>query len=367
MSEVSNTRALEFPSETNNSSDADRTDWFGDFVIDDAWTLNFQEHEKYSLDKSEEPDSLSENCSGKNMLYKRGLPLDVSKLIQVIYQASNPSKIQQINFFIQYFILFVYGKRNIRKDAIDESKLSLSQKEVYNRIREEMKNPLRRQRILNFINQKDITKRLINYFVVHYSLVEREISYYLDCRTYPYKIIGEFNNPDQKDILKLQESGANIVWINLHREYKNSKNKKGRRNRHAPYCRGVVIKGSDGFEYSLCELNFYLWLDDVGGFELFYMFENDIRDKKAKYDEEKRQQESQIVFGKKKKRKIVLRNTDGKNYKTHVLNQKTMAPFSIMADTSCTYEEYIRSLQSLKRAPKTLDPAPSNKRFKFKK
>lgn len=359
-----------FKLEPKSQSDAKPADWFGDFVFEEAWTLDFGDGRKTPLENRVDDDGndsthFLDASSGKDVTHKRGMTLDLSRLIQTVYQASDPNKLQQINFFIQYFILFVYGKRNIRKDAIPEDKMTLSQKEVYNNIREEMKNPIRRQRVLNFINQKDITKRLINYFVVHYSLVEREISYYLDRRTYPYKIVGEFNNPDQKDILQLKEKGANIVWINLHREYKGSKNKKGRRNNHAPYRRNIIVRGADGLDYSLCELNFYLWLDSIGGFELFYMFENDIRDKKAKYDEEKRQQENQITFGKKKKRKIVLRNTDGMNYKTHVVKCLTRAPFSV-AETNCSYQDYLDQLQRESRTPKTLDPEPSNKRFKFK-
>jgi len=321
-------------------------DWFGDFTLDDSWTLDFQsaEADAGGDESGDEDAAFLDAGTSRDIIHKRGQGLDLSRLVQVIHRATDETKGKQINQFLKYLVLYTYGQRNIRKDAISEAKLSLAQKEVYGRIRQELKNPVRKQRIFAFINQKDITKRLINYFVVHYSLVEREISYYLDRRTYPYKVIGEFNNPNQPEVLRLIETGVNIVWINLHQEYKNSKNKKGRRNRHAPYRRSISVQGDDGNEYSLCELNYYLWLDDVGGFEIFYVFEADIRAKKARYDEEKRIQESQPTYGKKKKRKIVLRNTDGRNYKTHILNYKMPASHSVMGG-GCSFADYMNQMQ----------------------
>ena len=141
---------------------------------------------------------------------------------------------------------------------------------------------------MGFINHKDITKRLINYFVVHYILVQHKTCYYLDKRVYPFRIIGEFNEHNNPEALELTAQGANVVWINLHQEYKTSKNKKGRRNMHAPYARSASVDGGDLQNYALCELNFYIWLDDMGGFEAFYKLETDVRDKKARYDEDKR-------------------------------------------------------------------------------
>ena len=135
-----------------------------------------------------------------------------------------------------------------------------------------LSNPERKRRVFKFIHQKEVTKRAITYFVVHYTL-HNKIAYWLDRRTYPYKIVGEYNRRNQPDILKLKEKGANIVWVNLHRDYRVSKNKDGRRNRHAPYRRSNSVKNEGGDEaYSLCELNFFTWLEDVGGFEAFYAF-----------------------------------------------------------------------------------------------
>lgn len=351
----------------------DETDWFGEFQVEQFGGIDDDDDDDdieqvQKVQKVEKQKDATENCwtSGKDVIHKRGLNLDMSRVIEILYEACDPEKVSWVNDFVQYLVLHTYGKRNIRKDAVSETMLSEAQKEVYNRIRGEMKNPLRRQRILSFINAKDITKRLINYFVVHYSLMEREISYYLDKTTYPYKVVGDFNSPDQPDILARKEKGENIVWINLHQEYKNSKNKNGRRNQHAPYRRSISVQGADGNEYSLCELNFYLWLDDIGGFEIFYLFEVDIREKKSLYDEKKRIQETMVVPGKKKKKKIVLRNTDGRNYKTHVIHQITKAPYSVWQSHNgelTDYLEYLEHIQT-RQERKFLDPEPSNKRYK---
>lgn len=302
--------------------------------------LDFDLNEFISFDNDNDLNTFTDQFNvlenyqvGKDLVHKRGMKHFSTKLIDTIriVGCQNQSKIIVLSEFL---ILLIYGKRNMKKEAVDLSKLSSVEKEVYYRICKELSDSSRRKRIYNFIRQKDITKRLINYFVVQYILTQREISYYLDKRSYPYKILGDYNKPNQPAILKLISQGFNIVWINLHQEYKTSKNKKGRRNLHAPYARSVSVKEIGNIEGSLGELNFYIWLDDVGGYEVFYAFENDIRDKKAKYDEEKRNQDAKEKYGKRKKRKIVLKNTDGKNYKTFVVHYQRPSPFNPLMSKS---------------------------------
>lgn len=225
--------------------------------------------------------------------------------------------------FLLHFIMHVYGQRNLKKQAVTESQLTMEQKDIYAYIMKQLNNPVRQKRVFEFINNdKKITRRLINYFVVHYAL-NHEMSYFLDRRSYPYQIIGTLNNPHQPDITSLIEKGEDIVYINFYQEYKNSKRRNGRRNMHAPYRRLTSVKGEDGQEYSLCELNFYLWLDEVGGFELFYMFENDIRAKKAEDARKKRQRdETADTPNKRRKQKVILQKTEGQNYKTYVTTHK---------------------------------------------
>ncbi len=332
-------------------------DAFADFGSE--WTLRLEHTpDRVPMDTSPtdamdfEMDETTGTSKG-DRIYKRGLPLDVTPVVGIVYSCLDPAQHAKARMFLQYFIMCTYGQRNLRKDAVDESKLTKEQWEVYRRIRSEMDKPERRQRILDFINKKEITRRLINYFVVHYALIKQEMSYYLDRRTYPYKILGQMNEPHQPDIIRLIDQGANIVWLNFHQEYKNSKNKNGRRNRHAPYRRSTSVKGSDGHDYSLCELNFYIWLDDVGGFDLFYMFENDIRDQKAEDARVKRQRDEEhqpAVLGKRRKEKVVLRKTDGRNYKTFAVECNRPAAFSVTTPT-CTFEEYMKLLRNANKAP----------------
>jgi hypothetical protein len=309
---------------------------FNDFSRDD--TIDLSDFNKVNI---------LENYNGKDLIHKTGMKTYVDKLLQVVRKVSLPCNKKKVNMFSEYMILYIHGKRNMKKEPVNVSKLNSSEKEVYKRIRKELTNPERRERIFKFINQRDITKRLINYFVVHYILIQNEISYYLDKRTYPYKILGDFNNPHNSDILRLKEKGANIIWINLHQEYKTSKNKKGRRNLHAPYARSISVKGEDACEYSLCELNFYIWLDDMGGFDAFYHVERDVRDKKTQYDEEKRiNDNTNENYGKRKKRKIVLKNTDGRNYKTYVVKYEKPAPYSFLNGKQ-TYSQLLSQLYQM--------------------
>jgi len=293
-------------------------------------------------------DALCDGSAKGDRVYKRGLPLDVSSIVGIVYACIDSRHHEKARLLLQHLIMTVYGQRNLRKESLEESKLSKEQQAVYQCIRREMDKPARRQRILDFIHTKAITRRLINYFVVHYALVKKELSYYLDRRTYPYKILGQLNEPNQPEIVQLIDQGADIVWLNFHQEYKNSKNKNGRRNRHAPYRRSTSVRGADGMEYSLCELNFYIWLDDVGGFDLFYMFEPDIREQKAEDARVKRQREEehqqQTPAGKRRKEKIVLRKTDGRNYKTYALTCDRPAAFTAVAPT-CTFAEYLALLR----------------------
>jgi len=309
-------------------------DWFGDLDFNVDWNPQLSSENSTSGAATATTTASSNTGDQADIVHKRGLTLNLTNFVDTILTVMKGSQEQKkIVDYVQFIVLYCYGQRNIRKDAVNECKLTPEQREVYRRIRSELENPLKKQRILDFIGKKEITRRLINYFVVHYSVIKKEISYYLDRRTYPYKVMGELNNPNQPEIIALIEKKENIVWINFHQEYKNSKSKKGRRNRHAPYRRSTSVNGEDGI-ISLCEMNFYLWLDEVGGFELFYMFESDIREKKAEYDREKRledERKSHKLAGEtSKKKKIILRNTDGRNYKTYAIQIRTQLCHTVL-------------------------------------
>jgi hypothetical protein len=226
-----------------------------------------------------------------------------------------------------YFVLLVFGKRNIPKEPVEHSRLTRLEKEVFFKIRGGLIDETRKQRVFDFMRARGVTKRLINYFVVHYILVEKDVSYYLDLRQPCGRIIGEIGNPFQPEIVELISKGANIVWINLHQEYKASKNRDGQRNLHTPYARSTSVYDQISGGYSLCELNFYIWLERVGGFDAFARLEPLVRSEKVRYDLDKRNSDK-IAKPDRKRRKVVLKETEGLNYRNFLLRAALPAPFS---------------------------------------
>ena len=232
----------------------------------------------------------------------------------------------------EYFIYSIYGKRIIQKNPVSRNDLSINEREVYDNIRKSLiMYPGRQERIFSMIQK--YSKRLMSYFVVTYALVVKEISYYLDKSSYPFKVLGQYNNQNQPEILERIANGENIAWINLHKEYKNSTSKDGRKNCHAPYGRSESVMGEDGVVYSLSEQNFYIWLDSVGGFEVFKYFLEDIKSEKCKFDLETRNRRKvKDTFAtndlkKNTKHKTVLSKTNGQNYKTYIVKGNQPAPF----------------------------------------
>ncbi len=281
-------------------------------MFDDDDTFENSEWMNLLETTTQKVEEQKSNKHTKRMVHKTGLQNYMSLLIRILSDMG-VSESKRMSF-ISFLVLRTFGKRNLEKKAVNESEISQAELYVYKHIRLKLQDPIRRKRIFDFIQTKDITKRLINFFVVHYVLMHKEVTYYLDKRQYPYKIIGQLNQFFQSDIIQLQETGANIVWINLHQEYKNSKTKNGKSNLHAPYARSISVKGDDEVDYSLCALNFYCWFDDVGGFEAFNHFESDIREKKRLYDEKNRKDHNSLS----KKRKVILKQTNGRNYKTFI-------------------------------------------------
>lgn len=207
-----------------------------------------EEENKEEDDEDKDEYSFLEKGDGRTLLHKRGFAMDLSVTLKVLYSAIPQEQHERMLPMVQHLIMGTYGKRNLKKEAVEVSHLDDVEKEVYRRIRRALSNQERRRRVFEFIEKKGVTKRLINYFVVQYPLVEKEISYYLDRGSYPYKIVGKLNETHQPDILRRIEQGEKIHWVNFYQEYKNSKRRDGRRNRHAPYRRSVLVRGEDGIE-----------------------------------------------------------------------------------------------------------------------
>jgi hypothetical protein len=299
----------------------------------------------------------------KNIIYHK-LPkqIDIIPFFKFFYNIIPFEKVFKVKSFLEYFTLQIFGKRNIKKSAIDVSQLNPDEKEIYDFIVKSFNNnPQQKQRITHLISSKHLTKRTISYFLVHYCSLEKEMSYYLDKRTYPYKIIGDISNPNQPFILTMIQNGEPIYWINLYKEYRNTKGRFGRKGM-SPYARDAPLYFDHEQKFSLGELKFYIWFDNIGGFELLNKFLEDVKKKKAMFDQlkckniikskrgRKRKnfindieiknlnssvhskviddkiehifptEDKKPLLTKKTKRNIVLRNRDGKNYKSFFLN-----------------------------------------------
>lgn len=184
----------------------------------------------------------------------------------------------------QFLVMKIFGKRSFRKSAVQQECLSECEQYIHSQIQEKLECGIRKERINIFLSSS-ITKRLINFFIVQYVQFHKEVAYWLDKTKYPFKIIGNFNQPNQQLVIERIAAGDHIVWINIHHQYQICKNQH-LKLLHAPYARSVsVVNTSD---YSLCELKFYLWLDEIGGFEAFTYFQEDIREKKRIADQAKR-------------------------------------------------------------------------------
>ena len=176
------------------------------FDFDPIQTFSLYGAENNVVDKVDKVD-------GNDIIHKNIERSNVGVLINVIRSVSSTVNPGGTQAFIEYLILFVHGKRNMKKEAVGMEHLNDRERTVYQRIVRDLTQYNRKDRILGFINHKDITKRLINYFVVHYILVQHKTSYYLDKRTYPFQIVGGFNDPNDSEALQMIAEGGNVVWI----------------------------------------------------------------------------------------------------------------------------------------------------------
>ena len=190
---------------------------------------------------------------------------------------------------VRSLLLFMYGKRRFDKRSVSRLDVTERERNVYDMLQKDISCPMRLKHITSFVQKPNITKRLVNYFIVHYVAERKGVTYYLDYTTYPYQILGRFGDPQQPVILAKIEAGASIAWIDVHQEYKSCKSRFGRRNMHAPYARSNTV-GTTGptAMFSISELSFYTWFDSIGGIQAFKLLENDIRKCKRLFDSRRR-------------------------------------------------------------------------------
>lgn len=214
---------------------------------------------------------------------------------------------------VTLLLYVLYGKKQLVKFPVNPDDLSSTEAFIYKNALTAFQNPVCHAKIMSFLSDEKISKRLLNFFIVHYILLYNPLTYTLDRRSYPY-IVSNYNTEiPGNDIHSL----AGTELINLHQEYKKSKFCRAQKNMHSPYARSVSVTDKlftwNSKQFSLCEVNFAIWLDRVGGIDIFYKFYPDIKAKKLVHDRKGRKRRTEQTNAM-KKRKVILKETNGLNY-----------------------------------------------------
>lgn len=187
-----------------------------------------------------------------------------------------------------HILVRAYGKASLQKTPITLDALTATERMVYYYIKQYFNSPEAVTRVSKMMHDSQVSKRTINYFIVHYS-ADNHVHYYIDQKT--KAIVGDINC-DTTPV-----SSNPLVYINLHAEYKAAKKHRGSNNLHSPYARSVTVKPLT--EYSLCEYNFWIWVDSIGAYNAFKYVEPAVRKAKYIFDKHTRNQ-----TGKKRKKPI---------------------------------------------------------------
>jgi hypothetical protein len=185
----------------------------------------------------------------------------------------------------KWFIVFLYGKRRIPKTAIPTTQLTITERNIYNFIKQELQLQERKDRVEAFMKDKKISKRLISYFIVHYVAIH-PTCYYLDRSSYPYRIIGSIG-PSMAHLPRPppEYDQKPVLFINLYVEYHKCLSYRVPQKCNAPYSRKNIVKDDTTEEgISLSAIPYYLWLDNIGGMEAFLMLKDDVKKSKKEYE-----------------------------------------------------------------------------------
>ncbi len=261
---------------------------------DDDWSDGEQdmEHVQHIIDMMPTDEETLKKESGVRgtvpasdvIVLSRGMVLDPGPMIGSLFRVVPAHKYDKLRHYLRFLTLNLYGLRNVRKVPVPVSQLGVGEQAVYKSIKKKLRaNPKLVAKIDAFRSVPGRSARLINFFVVTFS-ARVPVEYWQDRRKWPYKIISRVR--DDAKVLALKEQGANVVWVNLFQEYKNGKLYDGRRNCSAPFRRNKLVQDGPGPEdvLSLCELNFFLWFEDISGMEIFEIYEKKIKAKKAEAD-----------------------------------------------------------------------------------
>ncbi len=143
-------------------------DGFGPLI---SFADTFSNHQTNEVDTNRTPPEQT------NLKKKKKLPnipkqknvQDERELIVTIYECLPKALWPRAEIVALSVILHICGKRNLSKTAILEEELSEKHRDIYRRIRQQMQDSRRRQHIIDFLSRPGVTRRLINYFVVHFS------------------------------------------------------------------------------------------------------------------------------------------------------------------------------------------------------
>lgn len=209
----------------------------------------------------------------------------LERVLQHTYSISDRQQQNTPSWGLQWLVLQIYGKRWFSKNSLTQEQLNEQEVLCLKQIQQKLSYPPeRRERIYNLIHNKQISKRLIHYFIAHY-LLENNVRYWVDRTTYPPRIVGNINDSESSPAVKQAlAEGRQLEYIQLCYAYKNLKSPIRGMCMNAPYQRSKLVRDQSGKVFSLCQLYFFEWYDDIGASEAFKMLESDIRRQKEIHD-----------------------------------------------------------------------------------
>jgi hypothetical protein len=280
-----------------------------------------------------------------------GNVIDVVPYLDFLFGCIRLNSIRKYEPAAKYIILQIIGRRNLKKqplrveDLTDENIIRLK------RIKKSLKGG-QLKRIHSFIHDNNVPRRLIDFMVVRYTVVNK-IDYYLDITEYPYKLVGSVNNWDEEEVKRLIANGRNIVYRNLHLAYMNFI--PGHQNHHAPYARSPSVD-DNGDVIGIGDTTFYIWFDDNGGMDVFWELETSIRAAYFNFEREnqsRKRDHAAESIKKMKKKKLVKRNTEGVNYNS-VSKIKTSVSFK-GSNRGMSFESWFSQAKQTMKESTSLD------------
>jgi len=199
-------------------------------------------------------------------------PIDVCPFLEDLCEAMYQFKDfrEKVVYALPHVYMYIFGKRNVQKTQVSLVQLSSYDTETYNKIKMVWSNPVAYAYVGACMEDQRFSRRLVNFFVVHYSLHVRRVRYKWLSREYPLRIE------------LCDENGG--YDVDLHDEYVNSK-----WNQKSPYRRSTIVHDEEFGDMELCESSFYTWFATCGGFEALVLLQDDVRAQKFVADNKARQ------------------------------------------------------------------------------